>query len=112
MSTASDYWQEESDITRRSKSRCAGGNDNDNNGNILFSVHLSQGMRINYVDVHYANFALIILMNLTNFNNILASRLVHFQYTRHISQTILYVYIVFVRENALHLNIYNEIHFL
>ena len=45
--------------------------------NILFSVHLSQGMSINYVHVHYANFALIILMNLTNLNNILTSRLLN-----------------------------------
>ena len=45
-------------------------NDNDNdNGNIFISVHLSQGMIINYVHVQYANFALIIVMNLTNFND-------------------------------------------
>ena len=31
------------------------------NDNILFSVHLSQGMIIHSVHVHYANFALIIL---------------------------------------------------
>ena len=43
----------------------------------LISVHLSQGMRINYVHVHYTNFALIIVMNLTNFNNILTSRLLN-----------------------------------
>ena len=43
----------------------------------FISVHLSQGMRINDVHVHYANFALIIVMNLTNFNNILTSRLVY-----------------------------------
>ena len=49
-------------------------NDNDN---ICISVHLSQGMRINYVHVHYANFALIIVMNLTNFNHILTSRLLN-----------------------------------
>ena len=52
-------------------------NDNNDNNNILFSVHLSQGMIINYVHVHYANCAIIILMNLTNFNNILASRLLN-----------------------------------
>ena len=34
-------------------------------------------MIINSVDVHCANFALIILMHLTNFNNILASRLLN-----------------------------------
>ena len=50
------------------------------NGNILFSVHLSQVMIMNCthtVHVHYANFAVIILMNLTNFNNILTSRLLN-----------------------------------
>ena len=31
-------------------------NDNDN-ANIFISVHLSQGMILNYVHVHYANFA-------------------------------------------------------
>ena len=44
---------------------------------ILFSVHLSQGMIINCthtIHVHYANFAVRILMNLINFNNILTSR--------------------------------------
>ena len=51
-----------------------GHNDN-NNDNIFISVHLSQGMIINYVHVHYANFALIIVMNLTNFNNITADAL-------------------------------------
>ena len=34
-------------------------------------------MIINYVRVHYANFALIILMNLIHFNNILTSRLLN-----------------------------------
>ena len=34
-----------------------------NYDNILFSVHLSRGMIINYVDAHYANFALIIIIN-------------------------------------------------
>ena len=71
----------------------SGGNDNDN---IFISVHLSQGMRINYVHVHYANFALIIVMNLTNFNNILTSRLLNSLCiskipTRHISQTFWYI---------------------
>ena len=37
-------------------------------------------MIINYVHVHYANFALIIVMNLTNFNNILTSRLLNSTY--------------------------------
>ena len=41
-------------------------------------------MRINYVHVHYANFALIIVMNLTNFNNILTSRLLNSLYISNI----------------------------
>ena len=50
------------------------GNDN---MTIFVFLSTSQGMRINYVHVHYAYFALIIVMNLTNFNNILTSRLLN-----------------------------------
>ena len=38
-------------------------NDNDN-ANFCISVHLSHSIIINYVHVHYANFALIIVMRI------------------------------------------------
>ena len=100
-------------------------NDNDN-ANIFISVHLSQGMRlnyvhvhyanfaliivmrINYVHVHYANFALIIVMNLTNFNNILTSRLLHILCISNILGIFLKLFGIYSfrsRYNALHLNI-------
>ena len=71
-------------------------------------VHLSQGMRINYVHVHYTNFALIIVMNLTNFNNILTSRLLNSLCISNILGMFLILFGIYSfrsRENALHLNI-------
>ena len=80
-------------------------NDNDNdNDNICISVHLFQGMRINYVHVHYANFALIIVINLTNFNNILKSRLLNSLCISNILGIFLKlfcIYIVFVPDKML-----------
>ena len=104
-SHAHQYLIENGICNRSLQLPAAGCNDNDN---ILFSVHLSQGMIINCthaVHVHHANFAVIILMNLTNFNNILTSRLLNSLCisnipTRHISQTCLYI-IVFVPEKML-----------
>ena len=74
----------------------------------FISVHLSQGMRINYVHVHYANFALIIVMNLTNFNNILTSRLLNSLCISNILRIFLKLFGIYSfrsRENALHLYI-------
>ena len=78
------------------------------NDNICISVHLSQGMIINYVHVHYANFALIILINLTNFNNILTSRLLNSLCISNIIGIFLKLFGIYSfrsRSNALHLNI-------
>ena len=58
--------------------------------------------------VHYANFALIIVMNLTNFNNILTSRLLNSLCISNILGIFLKLFGVYSfrsRENALHLNI-------
>ena len=81
---------------------------NNNMAIFYFSFHLSQGMIINYVHVHYANFAVIILMNLTNFNNILTSRLLNSLCISNILGIFLKLFCIYSfcsRENALHLNI-------